>query len=65
MFNGFANVWTVIGLARDFPPGKLHARQVAGEGVVLFRDAAGTLGALRVGARIAAWPCHSASFAMA
>lgn len=46
MFNGFANVWTVIGLGRDFAAGRLYARQVAGERVVLFRDGAGTLGAL-------------------
>ena len=46
MFHGFANVWTVIGLARDFATGKLYPRQVAGEKVVLFRDAAGTLSAL-------------------
>lgn len=46
MFHGFANVWTVIGLPRDFAPGKLHPRQVAGERIVLFRDAGGRLAAL-------------------
>lgn len=46
MFTGFANVWTVIGLARDFPAGRLHARQVAGEKIVLFRAVDGTLSAL-------------------
>lgn len=46
MFEGFANVWTIIGLARDFAPGKLHARQIAGTRIVLFRDGRGTLAAL-------------------
>jgi phenylpropionate dioxygenase-like ring-hydroxylating dioxygenase large terminal subunit len=46
MFTGFANVWTVIGLARDFPARRLHARQVAGEKIVLFRDEKGMLSAL-------------------
>ena len=46
MFRDFANVWTIVGLPRDFPAGRLHPRQVAGERVVLFRDASGTLCAL-------------------
>ena len=46
MFAGFANVWTIVGLARDFPAGKPHAMQVAGEKLVLFRDGAGKLSAL-------------------
>lgn len=46
MFHGFANVWTVIGLASGFSSGKLHPTQVAGERIVLFRDNAGKLCAL-------------------
>jgi nitrite reductase/ring-hydroxylating ferredoxin subunit len=40
MFRGFANVWTIVGTTRDLGPAPL-ALQVAGERVVLFRDATG------------------------
>jgi phenylpropionate dioxygenase-like ring-hydroxylating dioxygenase large terminal subunit len=41
MFRGFANLWTIVGLARDLPRNKPLPLRVAGERVVLFRDAAG------------------------
>ena len=40
MFHGFANVWTIVGTARDLGRAPL-ALQVAGERVVVFRDDAG------------------------
>lgn len=46
MFTNFANVWTPIGLSGDLKPGKPLGRRIAGERVVLFRDAAGQPGAL-------------------
>ena len=41
MFRGFANLWTIVGLARDLPSATLRPLQVAGERIVLFRDAEG------------------------
>lgn len=46
MFKDFANVWTIVGLARDLKRDKLLAMRVAGERVVFFRDAAGKACAL-------------------
>lgn len=46
MFAGFANLWTIVGLGRDVGPHKLVPLRVAGERVVLFRNADGTLAAL-------------------
>lgn len=46
MFDNFANVWTIMGLARDLGPDRPLARRVAGERVVFFRDAAGAARAL-------------------
>lgn len=46
MFDDFANLWTIIGMGRDVAPGKLVPFRVAGQRIVLFRDAAGTLAAL-------------------
>lgn len=46
MFNGFANVWTIVGLAGDLQAGALRPMRIAGERVVLFRDAAGRACAL-------------------
>ncbi|MGZ3247369.1 MAG: Rieske 2Fe-2S domain-containing protein [Croceibacterium sp.] len=46
MFRGFANLWTIVGLARDLPRDKPLPLRVAGERVVLFRDAAGKACAL-------------------
>jgi phenylpropionate dioxygenase-like ring-hydroxylating dioxygenase large terminal subunit len=46
MFDGFANVWTIVGLARELPRDALRPLRVAGERVVLFRDADGKACAL-------------------
>ena len=46
MFEGFANVWTIVGLARDLPAGKLQPLLIAGERVVIFRDGTGKPAAL-------------------
>jgi len=46
MFKDFANVWTIVGLARDLKRDKLLAKRIAGERVVFFRDAAGKACAL-------------------
>ena len=46
MFEDFANVWTMAALGRDLLPGKPLPLVVAGERVVLFRDAAGAPAAL-------------------
>ena len=46
MFGDFAKVWTIVGSARDVGAGKLYPRIVAGERVVLFRDAEGEPAAL-------------------
>jgi len=46
MFDNFAHVWTIVGLATDLRAGKPLAMTVAGERVVFFRDAAGKAVAL-------------------
>lgn len=46
MFRGLANVWTIVGAARELRAGSLLPVQVAGERVVLFRDASGRASAL-------------------
>lgn len=46
MFTNFANVWTPVGLSGDLKPGKPLAMRIAGERVVLFRDAGSQPGAL-------------------
>lgn len=46
MFEGFANLWTIVGLAREFMGDRLYPLTVAGERVVLFRDGEGALAAL-------------------
>src|SRR6478736_5347087 len=46
MFEDFANVWTIVASARDVRREKLYPRTVAGERVVLFRDAEGKPAAL-------------------
>lgn len=43
MFENFANVWTIVGLARDFAADRLYPLTIAGERVVLFRDEGGAL----------------------
>jgi phenylpropionate dioxygenase-like ring-hydroxylating dioxygenase large terminal subunit len=43
MFDHFANVWTIVGLPRDFAADRLYPLALAGERVVLFRDAGGAL----------------------
>jgi len=40
-FVGFANLWTIVGLASDLPQGALLALHIAGERVVAFRDKEG------------------------
>lgn len=46
MFANFANIWTPVAISRDVKPGKALARRIAGERVVIFRDAAGKASAL-------------------
>ena len=46
MFKDFANVWTIVGLARDLKRDTPLAMRVAGERVVFFRDAGGKACAL-------------------
>jgi phenylpropionate dioxygenase-like ring-hydroxylating dioxygenase large terminal subunit len=46
MFSNFANIWTMVATARDLAADKPLALRVAGERVVLFRDAAGKASAL-------------------
>ncbi len=46
LFEGFARVWTAVALASELKPGAPLAVQVAGTGVVLFRDKANTVRAL-------------------
>lgn len=46
MFKDFANVWTIVGLARDLKRDAPLAMRVAGERVVFFRDAGGKACAL-------------------
>ncbi len=41
MFRDFANVWTIVGLARDLVKGKPQPLRVAGQRIVFFRDAEG------------------------
>ncbi len=41
MFENFAHVWTIVGLASDLTAGKPLAMTVSGERVVFFRDATG------------------------
>lgn len=41
MFRGFANVWTIVGTSRELRPNTPLPVQVAGERLVLFRDASG------------------------
>jgi len=47
MFENFANVWTVVGLARDLRADHPMGLTVAGERIVLFRGADGKPAALR------------------
>ncbi len=46
MFDDFANVWTIVGFAKDLKRDKPLAMTVANERVVLFRDADGRPAAL-------------------
>jgi phenylpropionate dioxygenase-like ring-hydroxylating dioxygenase large terminal subunit len=46
MFENFANVWTIVGAARELKAGRALGLRVAGERVVFFRDASGDVGAL-------------------
>ena len=46
MFEGFANLWTIVGLGRDVVTGALVPLRVAGERVLLFRDDQGQIAAL-------------------
>jgi phenylpropionate dioxygenase-like ring-hydroxylating dioxygenase large terminal subunit len=46
MFADFANLWTVVGLARDLGPATKLTLRIAGEPILLFRDAAGRAAAL-------------------
>ena len=46
MFDGFANVWTILAPGRDLAAGELMPLTVAGERIVLFRDADGKACAL-------------------
>ena len=46
MFEDFANVWTMVALGRDLLPARPLPLVVAGERVVLFRNAAGAPAAL-------------------
>jgi phenylpropionate dioxygenase-like ring-hydroxylating dioxygenase large terminal subunit len=46
VFEGFANVWTIVARSRDLPPGVLRPVRVAGERVVLFRAPDGRAAAL-------------------
>jgi phenylpropionate dioxygenase-like ring-hydroxylating dioxygenase large terminal subunit len=46
MFDNFANVWTIVGLARDLKAGRPLALRIAGERVVFFRDESGKAAAL-------------------
>ena len=47
LFAEFAKLWVPLGLARDVVAGRTAPFVVAGERVVLFRDAAGQIAALR------------------
>jgi phenylpropionate dioxygenase-like ring-hydroxylating dioxygenase large terminal subunit len=46
MFRGFANQWSIVGVAGDLPANTLLPLVIAGERIVLFRDAAGKACAL-------------------
>ena len=46
MFLNFANVWTIVGLARELKRDRPLAMRVAGERIVLFRDGSGKACAL-------------------
>ncbi len=46
MFENFANVWTIVGLARNLKRDRPMAMMIANERVVLFRDADGAPAAL-------------------
>jgi phenylpropionate dioxygenase-like ring-hydroxylating dioxygenase large terminal subunit len=46
MFEDFANVWTVVGMARDVGPADMLPVRIAGEAVVLFRGQDGQIAAL-------------------
>jgi phenylpropionate dioxygenase-like ring-hydroxylating dioxygenase large terminal subunit len=46
MFFNFANVWTIVGQAVDLKANKLLSLRIAGERVVVFRDASGKACAL-------------------
>ncbi|WP_245300183.1 Rieske 2Fe-2S domain-containing protein [Methylocystis bryophila] len=46
VFDDFANVWTMVALGRDLLPGNPLGLVVAGERIVLFRNAAGAPAAL-------------------
>ena len=48
MFENFANVWTIVGLADDVIAVKPLAMKVAGERVVFFRDANGKAAAILI-----------------
>ncbi|GAA0278283.1 aromatic ring-hydroxylating dioxygenase subunit alpha [Alteraurantiacibacter aestuarii] len=39
MFEDFANLWTIVGIAADLKPRKLHPIVVGGERIVMFRGA--------------------------
>ncbi|MBM3561912.1 MAG: Rieske 2Fe-2S domain-containing protein [Alphaproteobacteria bacterium] len=41
MFEDIANIWTIVGLARDLKRAAPLAMRIAGEGVVFFREAGG------------------------
>lgn len=41
MFQGFANVWTIVGVAKDLKRGKLLPMEIAGDRLVFFRNEAG------------------------
>lgn len=46
MFDGFANLWTIVGLSADVKAGALMPLRIAGERVLLFRDSDGRIAAL-------------------
>ncbi|HEY1124628.1 MAG TPA: aromatic ring-hydroxylating dioxygenase subunit alpha [Sphingobium sp.] len=46
MFDGFANLWIIAAQGSDIAPGALVSLKVAGERILLFRNADGTIAAL-------------------
>lgn len=46
MFEGFAHVWTPVGISSRLKAGRTLSVEVAGEPLALFRDAKGAVGAL-------------------